>query len=69
MFRKFVSILNKLTPQKFETLANQALQLAISTEEHLKGCTDRIFIAVCISIRECTLLLLYMPKKLHILMH
>ena len=51
LFRKFVSILNKLTPQKFETLANQALQLVIDTEEHMKGCTDRIFIAVC--IREC----------------
>ncbi|XP_065890212.1 eukaryotic translation initiation factor 4 gamma 3-like isoform X2 [Dysidea avara] len=43
LFRKFLGILNKLTPQKFETLANQALQLPIDTEERLKGCIDRLF--------------------------
>ena len=50
MFRKFVGILNKLTPQKFETLAGQALQMPIDSEERLKGCVDRIFNAVCNSV-------------------
>ena len=46
MFRKFVGILNELTPQKFETLANQALEMPIDSEDRLKGCVDRIFIKV-----------------------
>ena len=47
MFRKFVGILNKLTPQKFKTLANQALQMPIDSEERLQGCVDIIMNAVC----------------------
>ena len=47
MFRKFVGILNKLTPQKFETFANQALQMPIDSEERLQGCIHIIMNALC----------------------
>ena len=46
LFRKFQGILNKLTPQKFQNLAEQALQLKIDSEERLKGCIDKIFTKV-----------------------
>ena len=46
LFRKFQGILNKLTPQKFVDLAEQALQLKIDNEEKLKGCIDKIFTKV-----------------------
>ena len=46
LFRKFQAILNKLTPQKFQNLAEQALQLKIDSEERLKGCIDKIFTKV-----------------------
>ena len=46
LYRKFQSILNKLTPQKFQKLAEQALLLEINTEERLKGCIDKIFTKV-----------------------
>ena len=41
LFRKFQGILNKLTPQKFQNLAEQVLQLKIDNEERLKGCIDK----------------------------
>ena len=47
IFRKFLGILNKLTPQKFKDLAEQALQLPINNPERLKGCTDMLFNKVC----------------------
>eukprot|EP00731_Ephydatia_muelleri_P015450 Em0008g1170a len=43
VFRKFQSILNKLTLQNFEKLADQTLQLKINTEERLRGVIDKIF--------------------------
>ena len=46
VFRKFQSILNKLTPQKFTKLADATLQLKINTEERLKGVIDKIFTKV-----------------------
>ena len=46
LLRKLQGILNKLTPQKFQTLAEQALKLKIDSEQRLKGCTDKIFYAV-----------------------
>ena len=46
LFRKFQGILNKLTPQKFQSLAEQALQLKIDSEDRLKGCIDKIFTKV-----------------------
>ena len=46
LYRKFQAILNKLTPQKFQALAEQALQLKIDTEERLKGVIDKIFTKV-----------------------
>ena len=46
LFRKFQGILNKLTPQKFQNLAEQALKLKIDSEERLKGCIDKIFTKV-----------------------
>ena len=46
IFRKFQGILNKLTPQKFKDLAEQALKLPLLTVERLKGCIDKIFTKV-----------------------
>ena len=46
LYRKFQGILNKLTPQKFQALAEQALGLEINTEDRLKGCIDKIFTKV-----------------------
>lgn len=34
--RKFRGILNKLTPQKFQTLISQVLELDIDTQERLE---------------------------------
>ena len=42
LFRKLQGILNKLTPQKFQTLAEQALKLKIDSQQKLNGCADRI---------------------------
>ena len=52
LFRKFQSILNKLTPQKFKNLAEQALNLKIDSEQRLKGCIDKIFTKVSVCKRE-----------------
>ena len=52
LFRKFQGILNKLTPQKFQNLAEQALRLKIDNEERLKGCIDMIFTKVREGERE-----------------
>ena len=46
IYGKFQGFLNKLTPQKFQVLAEQALQLEINTEERLKGVVDKIFTKV-----------------------
>ena len=46
LYRKFQGILNKLTPQKFQSLAEQALKLEINTEERLSRCIDKIFTKV-----------------------
>lgn len=46
LYRKFQGILNKLTPTKFQSLAEQALKLDISTDERLAGCIDKIFTKV-----------------------
>ena len=48
LYRKFQAILNKLTPQKFQSLAEQALELQIDTEERLRGVIDKIFTKVCL---------------------
>lgn len=37
------SILNKLTPQKFNQLMKQVTDLTIDTEERLKGVIDLVF--------------------------
>ena len=42
VFCKFRSILNKLTFQNFDKLADQTLQLKVNTEERLKGVIDKI---------------------------
>ena len=47
LFRKFQGILNKLTPQRFQILAEQALMLKVDSEQGLNGCIDRIFNVVC----------------------
>ncbi len=43
ILRNVRSILNKLTPQKFQTLMQEMLDLEINTEERLKGTIDLIF--------------------------
>ncbi|XP_078696975.1 eukaryotic translation initiation factor 4 gamma 1-like isoform X4 [Branchiostoma floridae x Branchiostoma belcheri] len=43
IFKKVQGILNKLTPQKFQTLCQQVLDLDISSEERLKGVIDLVF--------------------------
>ncbi|XP_074544288.1 eukaryotic translation initiation factor 4 gamma 1a isoform X2 [Halichoeres trimaculatus] len=43
LFKRLRSILNKLTPQKFQELMKQVTDLMIDTEERLKGAIDLIF--------------------------
>ncbi|KAK6174828.1 hypothetical protein SNE40_013400 [Patella caerulea] len=43
IYKRVKSILNKLTPQKFQTLLKQVQDLNIDTETRLKGVTDLIF--------------------------
>ncbi|CAH3173902.1 unnamed protein product, partial [Porites evermanni] len=43
LLRKVRSILNKLTPQKFQTLTQQIIDLDIDTPERLEDATDLIF--------------------------
>ncbi|KAF7222561.1 eukaryotic translation initiation factor 4 gamma 1a isoform X4 [Nothobranchius furzeri] len=43
LFKIMRSILNKLTPQKFQELMKQVTELKIDTEERLKGVIDLIF--------------------------
>ena len=50
LYRNFQRILSKLTPQKFQSLAEQALMLEINTEERLKGVVGVIFTKVRVSV-------------------
>lgn len=43
LLKRLRSILNKLTPQKFQELMKQVTDLSIDTEERLKGAIDLIF--------------------------
>ncbi|XP_016395654.1 eukaryotic translation initiation factor 4 gamma 1-like [Sinocyclocheilus rhinocerous] len=43
LFKRVRSVLNKLTPQMFQPLMKQVTELAIDTEERLKGVIDLIF--------------------------
>lgn len=43
ILRKVRGILNKLTPQKFQTLTQQIIDLDINTEDRLKGTIDLVF--------------------------
>ncbi|XP_068605356.1 eukaryotic translation initiation factor 4 gamma 1a [Brachionichthys hirsutus] len=43
LFKRLRSILNKLTPQRFQELMKQVTDLTIDTEERLKGAIDLIF--------------------------
>ncbi|KAK7945630.1 hypothetical protein WMY93_001358 [Mugilogobius chulae] len=43
VLKRLRSILNKLTPQKFQELMKQVTELPIDTEERLKGAIDLIF--------------------------
>ncbi|ESO89979.1 hypothetical protein LOTGIDRAFT_124155, partial [Lottia gigantea] len=43
IYKQVKSILNKLTPQKFQTLLRQVTELDINTESRLIGVTDLIF--------------------------
>ena len=52
LYRKLQGILNKLTPQKFHTLAEQAcaLKRKIDSMQRLTGCADRIIANVYLHI-------------------
>ena len=50
LYRKVRGILNKLTPQKFQTLTQQILDLEIETPERLEGVIDLIFEKVSLYI-------------------
>lgn len=43
LYRKVRAVLNKLTPQKFDTLVNQVRQLQIDNKERLQGVIDLVF--------------------------
>lgn len=43
LYKKVRSVLNKLTPQKFETLVSQVRSLEIDTQEKLQGVIDLVF--------------------------
>ena len=43
LYKKTRSILNKLTPQKFQILLSQMQALKIDTEDKLKGVIDLVF--------------------------
>lgn len=43
LFKRVRSILNKLTPQKFQQLMKQVTDLTIDTEDRLKGVIDLTF--------------------------
>lgn len=43
LLKRLRSILNKLTPEKFQELTKQVKELTIDTEERLKGVIDLIF--------------------------
>ncbi|XP_044002800.1 eukaryotic translation initiation factor 4 gamma 3-like isoform X2 [Aphidius gifuensis] len=43
LYKKVRSILNKLTPQKFDTLVNQVRDLEIDSHERLQGVIDLVF--------------------------
>ncbi|KAL5490846.1 hypothetical protein EMCRGX_G016037 [Ephydatia muelleri] len=53
VFRKFQSILNRLTPQKLTKLVDATLQLKINTEERLRGVVDMIFTRVTTETTNC----------------
>ena len=57
LYKKVKSILNKLTPQKFDKLSQQIMDLPINTEERIKGIIDIIFEKVGenkLSIKLCS---------------
>lgn len=43
LYRRVRSILNKFTPQKFQTLVKQLSEMEINTEERLNGVIYLIF--------------------------
>lgn len=43
LFKKFRSILNKLTPQRFATLVRQVTELQIDTKERMDGVIHLVF--------------------------
>lgn len=49
LYKRVRSVLNKLTPQKFDTLVNQVRELQIDSQERLQGVIDLVFEKVRIS--------------------
>ena len=48
--RKSRAILNKLCPQKFETLVNQFKELNIDSDSKLQMCMELVFEKVCLRL-------------------
>ncbi|XP_063706993.1 eukaryotic translation initiation factor 4 gamma 1-like isoform X2 [Culicoides brevitarsis] len=43
LYKKFRSVMNKLTPENFDILLNEMMSTEIDTEERLKGCIKLVF--------------------------
>lgn len=43
LYKKFRGILNKLTPQKFDTLLDKVKHLEINNQKRLEGVIDLVF--------------------------
>ncbi|XP_062860046.1 eukaryotic translation initiation factor 4 gamma 1-like [Trichomycterus rosablanca] len=54
LFQKVCSILNKMTPEKFQQLMKQLTELPINTEERLKGVIELIFKKAVAEPNFCT---------------
>lgn len=52
LYKKTRSILNKLTPQKFQILVSQMQALKIDSENKLKGVIDLVFEKVIVTLFE-----------------
>lgn len=50
LYKKVRSVLNKLTPQKFDTLVSQVRSLEIDTQQKLQGVIDLVFEKVSSSL-------------------
>lgn len=52
LYKRVRSVLNKLTPQKFNTLIDQVRSLTIDTQERLQGVINLVFEKVIFHLYE-----------------